>query len=186
VLARELNWAWTESALGRLLLGCTAAGLAYIGLDAQREPDGLARRARSRALELAPEPCAAAGILAAAERQLGEYALGRRRSFDLPLDPGGTDFQRAVWRELSAIDYGSTRTYGELAERLGQPNAARAVGLAAGRNPLPIVVPCHRLLSAAGLGGFSAGLERKRALLALEGITLGDAPGPRQGTLPWA
>ena len=90
-----------------------------------------------------------------------------------------------MWRELGAIDYGSTRTYGEVARRLGQPNAARAVGLAAGRNPLPIVVPCHRLLSATGLGGFSAGIERKRVLLALEGSALGAAQGQRQENLPW-
>jgi methylated-DNA-[protein]-cysteine S-methyltransferase len=183
--ARELSWTWVESALGRLLLGCTHSGLAYVGLDAGREPAGLARKARSRALELAELP-SAGEILLSAERQLCEYALGRRRSFELPLDPGGTEFQCAVWRELAAIPYGTTRTYGELAARLGQPGAARAVGLAAGRNPLPLVIPCHRLLSAAGLGGFSAGLERKRALLALEGVQLGSAPDSRQETLPWA
>lgn len=182
MLARELNWGWLECALGRLLLGCTGAGLAYVGLDASREPDGLARHARGRSLELAQEP---AEILRAAERQIAEYALGRRRSFDLPLDVAGTEFQRGVWRELSAIAYGTTRTYGEVARRLGQPAAARAVGLAAGRNPIPLVVPCHRLLSAAGLGGFSAGLARKGALLALEGVALGDETDPRQGTLRW-
>jgi methylated-DNA-[protein]-cysteine S-methyltransferase len=181
VLERELNWAWYESALGRLLLGATPSGLAYVGLDVEREPAGLARLARSRALELPAEPHSSAGILCAAARQLGEYALGQRRDFELPLDPGGTQFQRAVWSELRSIPYGATLTYGAVAARLGQPGAARAVGLAAGRNPLPIVVPCHRLLSAAGLGGFSAGIDRKRALLALEGR----AAGEQQEKLPW-
>jgi methylated-DNA-[protein]-cysteine S-methyltransferase len=117
-------------------------------------------------------------VLAAAHEQLGEYAAGRRRAFDLPLDLRGTLFQRAVWVQLGLIPYGRTRTYGDLAARLGRPGAARAVGLAAGRNPLPVLVPCHRLVADDGLGGFSAGRERKRRLLAVEGVRF-----PAQGTL---
>jgi methylated-DNA-[protein]-cysteine S-methyltransferase len=108
-------------------------------------------------------------VLAAAREQLAEYFAGERREFDLPLKPAGTPFQRAVWEALQAIPYGETAGYGELANRLGRPGAARAVGLANGRNPIAIVVPCHRVLGAAGaLTGYGGGLERKRYLLELE------------------
>ena len=108
-------------------------------------------------------------VLAAAREQLAEYFAGERREFDLPLRPGGTPFQRAVWDALREIPYGETAGYGELANRLGRPGAARAVGLANGRNPIAIVVPCHRVIGAAGaLTGYGGGLERKRYLLSLE------------------
>ena len=106
------------------------------------------------------------------ERQLGEYFAGARSDFDLPLAPSGTDFQRRVWTELTHIPYGVTISYGELARRVGNPNASRAVGLANGRNPIPIVVPCHRVIGANGtLTGYGGGLERKQLLLALESKT---------------
>jgi methylated-DNA-[protein]-cysteine S-methyltransferase len=102
-------------------------------------------------------------------RQLDEYFAGRRADFELPLAPSGTDFQRRVWTELTQIPYGVTISYGELARRIGNPNASRAVGLANGRNPIPIVVPCHRVIGANGtLTGYGGGLERKQMLLALE------------------
>jgi methylated-DNA-[protein]-cysteine S-methyltransferase len=108
-------------------------------------------------------------VLAAAREQLAEYFAGERREFDLPLKPAGTPFQRAVWEALREIPYGETAGYGELANRLGRPGAARAVGLANGRNPIAIVVPCHRVIGAAGaLTGYGGGLERKRYLLELE------------------
>jgi methylated-DNA-[protein]-cysteine S-methyltransferase len=108
-------------------------------------------------------------VLAAARRQLAEYFAGERREFELPLRPAGTEFQRSVWAALREIPYGETAGYGELARRLGRPSAARAVGLANGRNPLAIVVPCHRVIGAAGaLTGYGGGLERKRYLLELE------------------
>jgi methylated-DNA-[protein]-cysteine S-methyltransferase len=112
--------------------------------------------------------------------QLDEYFAGRRRSFDLPLAPrGGTAFQRAVWGELGHIPYGSTISYGELARRLGRPGASRAVGGANHANPLPIVVPCHRVVGADGsLTGYGGGIERKRALLAVEGVPGRLAAGP--------
>jgi len=99
-------------------------------------------------------------------RQLEAYFDGERRAFDLPLDPVGTDFQRAVWAELARIPYGETRSYGQIAAAIGQPRATRAVGLANNQNPLPIVVPCHRVVGARGeLTGYGGGLPRKRWLL---------------------
>jgi methylated-DNA-[protein]-cysteine S-methyltransferase len=99
------------------------------------------------------------------------YFAGTRTLFSIPLSDGGaTAFQRAVWDALRAIPYGETRSYGDVARAIGQPGAARAVGAACGANPLPIVVPCHRVIAADGsLGGYSAGLKWKRALLRLEG-----------------
>lgn len=104
-----------------------------------------------------------------AANQLQEYLAGKRRYFDLPLDPAGTSFQRQVWSELLDIPYGATRTYGELAHAVGSPRGARAVGTACNRNPIAIVVPCHRVLSSNGkLGGYAYGTEVKRFLLDLE------------------
>ncbi len=112
---------------------------------------------------------AVGGVLGEAMRQLHEYFEGERERFDLPLAPRGTDFQQAVWRELAAIPFGATVTYGELARRVGRPRASRAVGAANGRNPLPIVLPCHRVIGKNGhLTGFGGGLEKKRWLLAHE------------------
>lgn len=106
-------------------------------------------------------------------RQLAEYFAGERREFDLALAPEGTPFERAVWAELAKIPFGETRTYGEIAEILGRPGAARAVGRANGANPIPIVVPCHRVIGADGsLTGFGGGLDVKSRLLELEGLAL--------------
>ena len=105
-----------------------------------------------------------------AKRQLEEYFAGKRRRFELALDPQGTDFQKSVWKAISTVGYGETISYGELARRAGAPGSARAAGAATGRNPLGIVVPCHRIKGANGsLTGYAGGLDRKRALLALEG-----------------
>lgn len=107
----------------------------------------------------------------AVESQLAEYARGSRTSFDLPLAPLGTDWQRRVWDALLAVPYGVTTSYGALARTLGSPNAARAVGLANGANPIAIVVPCHRVVAADGsLHGYAGGLPRKRSLLEIEGV----------------
>ncbi|HZN88571.1 MAG TPA: methylated-DNA--[protein]-cysteine S-methyltransferase [Thermoleophilaceae bacterium] len=111
----------------------------------------------------------ARGMLADTRRQLSEYFAGERTTFELPLSAGGTPFQQRVWRALAEIPYGETVSYGELAAAIGAPGAARAVGLANGRNPIPIVVPCHRVVGSDGrLTGYGGGLERKRVLLALE------------------
>ncbi|MXW63669.1 MAG: methylated-DNA--[protein]-cysteine S-methyltransferase [Bacteroidetes bacterium SB0662_bin_6] len=102
-------------------------------------------------------------------RELSEWFAGARRDFDLPLALRGTPFQRSVWEALRAIPYGAVQSYGELAKSLGKPDAVRAVGAANGRNPVSIVVPCHRVIGANGsLTGYAGGLERKRFLLALE------------------
>ena len=117
--------------------------------------------------------------LAFARVQLEEYFAGTRQLFDLPLHPIGTPFQLVVWQELARIPYGTTISYGELAQRIGQPQAVRAVGAANGRNPLPIVLPCHRVIGANGsLTGFGGGLPTKRFLLAMEdGVARGDLFG---------
>jgi methylated-DNA-[protein]-cysteine S-methyltransferase len=111
-----------------------------------------------------------AGRTAEVRRQLDEYFAGERREFDLALAPEGTPFERAVWAELAKIPFGETRSYGEIAEVLGRPGAARAVGRANGANPIPIVVPCHRVIGSDGsLTGFGGGLDAKFRLLELEG-----------------
>jgi methylated-DNA-[protein]-cysteine S-methyltransferase len=112
-----------------------------------------------------PEP------LVAAVAQLEEYFAGDRRRFDLPLELAGTDFQKSVWLELAEIPYGETVSYAELALMVGRPNAYRAVGQANGANPIPIVLPCHRVVaSGGGIGGYGGGLPMKRKLLTLEGV----------------
>ena len=114
-------------------------------------------------------------VLAEAAKQLAAYFAGRLRRFDIPLDLRGTPFQRRVWAELIRIPYGETRSYGELARAIGNPNASRAVGASNGRNPVAIIVPCHRVIgSDGGLCGFGGGLEYKQRLLALE----------REGVMP--
>ncbi|WP_328718398.1 methylated-DNA--[protein]-cysteine S-methyltransferase [Streptomyces sp. NBC_00247] len=118
-----------------------------------------------------------AGSFGESVRQLGEYFEGTRTEFDLPLHLEGTPFQRTVWAELQRIPYGETLSYGELAGRLGKPGASRAVGLANGRNPVSIIVPCHRVIGASGsLTGYGGGLDRKQRLLAFERGTENDTP----------
>lgn len=108
-------------------------------------------------------------VLVETERQLGEYFAGKRKAFSVALDLRGTRFQKDVWESLLAIPYGETRTYGQLAKQLGNPRATRAVGAANGRNPISIIVPCHRVIGSSGkLTGFAGGLETKAQLLTLE------------------
>ena len=112
-------------------------------------------------------------LLKRAAEQLEAYLEGKRKSFDLPLAPEGTAFEKAVWEALQGIPYGETRTYGEIAAQIGRPTASRAVGRANNRNPISIVIPCHRVLGADGsLVGYAGGLELKLRLMALEGIAL--------------
>ncbi|MCL2090346.1 MAG: methylated-DNA--[protein]-cysteine S-methyltransferase [Micrococcales bacterium] len=113
-------------------------------------------------------PVEPGAVFAAVTTQLDEYLAGQRQTFDLPLRTVGTPFQRSVWAALAQIGYGQTTTYGALAVALGRPAASRAVGAAVGRNPLSIVVPCHRVVGRSGLTGYAGGLERKRHLLDLE------------------
>jgi len=136
-----------------------------IGLAAEGDAlTGVTLRASGRAPRGRP-----AGVLAEAARQLDAYFARRLRTFDLPLAPSGTPFQQDVWRALREIAYGDTWSYTDLARRVGRPAAVRAVGAANGRNPIPIIIPCHRVIGRDGtLVGFGGGLDMKRALLALE------------------
>jgi len=149
-----------QSPVGRLTLVATDRGLSAVLWE--RERPGRVR------LTLVDEN-SAHPMLVEAERQLEEYFEGRRQEFELKLDPSGTPFQQSVWRALMEIPFGETRTYGEIASRIGQPGAARAVGAANGRNPLSIVAPCHRVVGSTGaLTGFAGGLDVKERLLEFE------------------
>jgi len=146
-------------------------GLDFVAGDPDRE--ALAARAAGRRRPFVWDPVRCTAVA----RQLADYFAGRRQDFDLPVDPPGTPFQRQVWAELARIPYGRTVSYGELARRVGRPAAARAVGAANGANPVPIVLPCHRVIGADGsLTGYGGGLPIKRALLALEGALPAEAP----------
>lgn len=147
-----------DSPVGPLLAVARDGALSRLSLPDQHPPHGDA--------ELGERDDVA---LAAARDQLEAYFAGERRRFDLPLRLEGTEFQRRVWTELQRIPYGETVSYGQLAARIGAPGASRAVGLANGRNPIAIVVPCHRVVAADGsLGGYAGGVERKQYLLDLE------------------
>ncbi len=153
-----------RSPLGPLLLAATEAGMAGIYFDGHRHFAGLGSAATADWSAADHQPW-----LALAKIQLDEYFDGKRQAFDLALDPQGTPFQRQVWRALGAIAYGATSSYRQLAQAIGKPGAIRAVGAANGRNPLSIIVPCHRVIGSNGdLTGYAGGLERKRFLLALE------------------
>ncbi|WP_062211264.1 methylated-DNA--[protein]-cysteine S-methyltransferase [Streptomyces sp. NBRC 109706] len=167
-------WAVEQSPIGPLLLVASAAGLVQVAFHAD---PGTVRRALARLsaeLGVRAEPAPAGHpVVAEAAEQLAAYFAGRRRAFELPLDWSLTSgFTQRVLRELAvSVPLGSVVTYQELALRVGEPGAAQAVGGAMGANPLPVVVPCHRVVaSGGGIGGFSGGLETKRELLALEGV----------------
>jgi methylated-DNA-[protein]-cysteine S-methyltransferase len=154
-----------ESPLGTLIAAATDKGLAGLWFDGQRHlPPELAGAAVWRTDDEHP-------VLKRTVQQLAEYFEGTRNVFDLPLDLGyGTAFQQSVWQALLGIAPGDTASYGEISARIGNPAAVRAVGAAVGRNPVSIVVPCHRVMGADGsLTGYAGGLERKTALLTLEG-----------------
>ena len=154
-----------ESPLGPMIVAATARGVAGVWFDGQRHLPDLAAW---------PQADAEHPVLALAVQQLQQYFAGTRTQFELPLDlQGGTPFQQSVWHALLGIPSGATDSYGALSQRIGKPAAVRAVGAAVGRNPLSIVVPCHRVLGANGaLTGYAGGLERKAALLQLEGALI--------------
>lgn len=152
----------TDSPLGRLLLARTPLGLAGVWFEGQRHHPG-----SIAAPVVADDP-----LLLAAAGQLHRYFSGDDTRFDLPLDLQGTPFQRAVWKELLAIGRGATSSYGRIALQLGSAGAVRAVGGAIGRNPVSVIVPCHRVIGGNGsLTGYAGGFGRKQALLALEGFS---------------
>jgi methylated-DNA-[protein]-cysteine S-methyltransferase len=149
-----------KSPVGQLTLVASDEGLAGVLWPSERP--GRVRLPIER--EDARHP-----VLVQAERQLGEYFAGRRRTFSLKLDPVGTPFQQKVWQALLTIPFGETRSYAQIAKQMGRPTAARAVGAANGRNPVSIVTPCHRVVGSTGtLTGFAGGFEAKARLLALE------------------
>lgn len=154
-----MNYCYFESPIGPLLVAGNAEAVTQIGFPKEKRP----RRPAPDWTE------SRQGVVAAAVAQLREYFMRRRTEFDLPLAPEGTAFQQRVWKSLQTIPYGETISYAELAKRTGNPKAARAVGSANGCNPIPIVIPCHRVIAADGtLGGFGGGLDVKQSLLTLE------------------
>lgn len=167
----KLATAVVETPIGALRLAVSEAGVARIGLPRSSGP-GFAGWLRSSFADAERVPWLP--LLDKLSQELIEYFGGRRREFAVPLDLRGTEFQLAVWREIAAIPYGETCTYGGIADAAGRPRAVRAVGTATGNNPVPILVPCHRVIAAQGrLGGFSGGLDVKRRLLALERASTG-------------
>jgi methylated-DNA-[protein]-cysteine S-methyltransferase len=149
-----------DSPVGPLTLAGTGSTLTHLRMvDQTHEPD----RSEWRPAD--------GEVFAEAVEQLTAYFAGELTEFDLDLDLGGTEFQRKVWTALRTIPYGETRSYGEIAMQIGSPAASRAVGMANGRNPIGIIVPCHRVIgSTGGLTGYGGGLDRKRQLLALERV----------------
>ena len=172
-IEQQVVWTVVGTGIGPLLLAATPEGLVNVVFHAT---DTVRDKALARLEErLGTQPVEAPGspVLAEAVRQVDAYFAGARRGFELPLDWSLTaGFNRQVLRELaSGVPYGAVVGYGDLAKRVGQPGAAQAVGTAMGANPLPVVVPCHRVVeSDGGIGGFGGGLETKRKLLALEGV----------------
>lgn len=159
-----MKFCYLDSPIGRLLLAGDANALSLISF-----PSG----------KMAQQPQTGwqqdDSVFKAAKQQLSEYFAGERQQFDLALAPHGTSFQLQVLKALQAIPYGQTRSYAELARSIGRPKAVRAVGAANGRNPLPIVIPCHRVIGSNGsLTGFGGGLPAKQALLRLEKACGGD------------
>jgi methylated-DNA-[protein]-cysteine S-methyltransferase len=151
-------YTWFESPVGPLLLAGSRQGLNYVSFNCGKH-----------AVAVDPGWTEDGSQFHDAIRQLREYFAGERKAFSLTLSPRGTDFQRAVWSELRRIPYGETISYKQLAERIGKPKAVRAVGAANGANPIPIIIPCHRVIGNDGsLTGFGGGLPLKKKLLELE------------------
>jgi methylated-DNA-[protein]-cysteine S-methyltransferase len=167
--ALDVAYTLTDSPVGDLLVAATKRGVCRISFDPEpeHELEWLARAYGLRVLR-------ASRPLDRPRRELDEYFDGKRKEFELPVDLAALpSFQQLVLTELQLVPYGATATYGRLAERIGRPRAARAVGGALNKNPVPIVVPCHRIVGASGsLVGYAGGLERKEKLLALEGAVL--------------
>ena len=152
-----------ESPHGQMLLVAEEEGLAGVHFEGEKYYPQIAGAWKRDAQH---------ALLRQAKRELAEYFARERQRFDIPLTPQGTKFQRTVWDAISTVAFGETITYGELARRAGSPTSVRAAGAATGRNPLTIMVPCHRIVGSTGsLTGYAGGLERKRALLALESRT---------------
>jgi methylated-DNA-[protein]-cysteine S-methyltransferase len=165
----------TDSPVGELLLAVTPKGLAYIGFEEEERDELLARLARELSPRVLEHPAATDEV----RRQLDEYFEGRRTRFEVTLDRRLIrGIARDVLSTTAKVPFGRTTTYGAVAQRIGRPRASRAVGNALGSNPIPIVIPCHRVLRAGGdVGGYAGGPERKRSLLRLEGALSQGPPG---------
>ncbi len=162
-----LEYTYLETPIGRLLLAGAEEILHYLGF-----PKG--------SMAMQPEADWQQNDLAfsQAKQQLSEYFAGTRQVFDLPLSPAGTEFQRQVWQALQDIPFGQTCSYGELAKGIDRPKAVRAVGAANGQNPIPVIIPCHRVIGSSGkLTGFGGGLDVKEYLLKLEGVEVPEQIG---------
>ncbi len=158
----EIRYRYVKTPIGRLMLAGTERGLKRIEFETSKTTYG-------------PQDgwIEDRSAFDDAARQLEEYFAGKRRSFDVALDPQGTEFQQRTWQALREIPYGATVTYSDVARTIGRPKAVRAVGAANGQNPLPVIVPCHRVIGSDGkLTGFAAGTDVKRTLLQLEGAVI--------------
>ena len=172
-----MQYTYLDTPIGPLLAAACEDAIALIRF--RSGPRGQLGSARDEPRpEWEPVTPGRGSVLSELAQQIDAYFAGELKSFELALRPQGTTFQRTVWRALQAIPYGETRSYGALAKCIGRPTAARAVGAANGSNPLPIVIPCHRVLGSTGrLTGFGGGLDTKRALLELERAGRDDAAG---------
>jgi len=158
---RQLYYSEFESPFGTTLASSDGEALCNVWFPGQKHAPDCSQWTRDDQLPL----------FASLRQQLAEYAEGNRQRFDLPLAPRGTEFQSQVWQALQQIAFGDHASYGALAQQLGRPSAARAVGAAVGRNPLSILIPCHRVLGSNGqLTGFASGLTMKKRLLTIEGL----------------
>ena len=157
-----------DTEIGRIAIGENGGAIALLRLPGEEVPGTVVQHETE--------------LLRKAAEQLREYLRGERKMFDLPLAPEGTAFQKAVWSALQEIPYGQTRSYGEIAARIGRPKACRAVGMANHCNPIPIFIPCHRVVGANGsLTGYAGGLNKKIALLGIEGIDVDALSMPKKG-----
>ena len=155
-LIRDLVDLKMQSQIGTIYIQASPKGLRSVFFE---KPEHSAPSTHAQASKIAQE----------AEKQLNQYFKGQRSNFDLPLDLVGTEFQKKVWKQLMLIPYGQTVSYKDIAHRLSDPNASRAVGTANGKNPICIIIPCHRVITSSGeLGGYSGGLQRKKDLLKIE------------------
>jgi methylated-DNA-[protein]-cysteine S-methyltransferase len=157
-LEQSLSWQIVESDLGLFALGGDATTVRRVILPHE--------------LPALPFSSTSTAVVDEAARQLASFLAGERQGFSVPLASNGTPFQEAVWALVTEIPFGTTETYGWVADGVGRPGGARAAGQALGRNPLPLLRPCHRVIAAEGLGGYGGGSQLKRSLLALEGIAI--------------
>lgn len=154
-----------DTCIGTLYVEEDGRGICRAGFLQDEETSGRRRKMQEQVI------CRETLLLSEARKQLEEYAQGQRKMFELPLSMKGTEFQMCVWEALQTITYGETRTYGQIAATVGHPKASRAVGMANHRNPIAIIVPCHRVIGANGsLTGYAGGLDKKKLLLQLERV----------------